>query len=112
MSDILAFSLDYIESEPSEDTQAKLLNNALRRFCDEVVLDESLVDEEKNVATRNVVWKYGSYQFRAKLVTFDGQVSIGQFDYSSKRDWAEWNRLTTPRALAEKLTEAKAVKQK
>lgn len=112
MSDIVAFSLDYIEPEPVDDTQAKLLNNALRRFCDEVVIDEISVDEEKNVATRKVVWKYGSYQFRAKLITFDGQVSIGQFDYSPRRDWAEWNRLTTPRALAEKLTEAKVVNQK
>ncbi len=109
MSNLVAFSLDYIQPEPVEDTQAKLLNNALRRFCDEVVADDREVDEEKNVTTREVIWIYGGYRFRAKLVTFDGQVSIAQYDFASSAKPDEWQRLTTPRALAEKLTEAKEI---
>ncbi len=109
MSDIVAFSLDYLQPEPIEDTQAKLLNNALRRFCDELISDNSVLDEERNILTREVVWNYGNHYFRARLVTFDGQMSIGQYDYATKQYPGEWNRLTTPRALAEKLTEAKEI---
>jgi|GEM_PF-1915222 len=109
MSDIVAFSLDYLQPEPIEDTQAKLLNNALRRFCDELVSDTSAVDEERNILTREVVWNYGNQHFRARLVTFDGQMSIGQYDYATNQCPEEWYRLTTPRSLAEKLTESKEI---
>lgn len=108
MSDMPVFSLDNLEPAPAEDTQARLLNNALARFCDKVESDELVADDEKQVQTRDVVWTYGNYSFRAKLITFDGQMSIGQYDYSASLENREWQRLTTPRALAEKLTEAKA----
>jgi hypothetical protein len=109
MSNIVAFSLDYLQPDDVEDTQAKLLNNALRRFCDEIIVDSQTTDAEKSVLTREVVWNYGSYHFRAKLVTFDSQVSICQYDFAYKNLPNEWYRLTTPRALAEKLTEAKEI---
>jgi hypothetical protein len=108
MSDIVAFSLDYMQPDNNvEDTQAKLLANALRRFCDQIISDNRYTDEEKSVLTREVVWVFGVYRFRAKLVTFDSQISIGQYDYASNSEPDEWHRLVTPRALAEKLTEAK-----
>lgn len=107
MADLTAFSLDNLEPMPAEDTQAKLLNNALARFCDKVEQDDTELDTEKSVQTRNVIWKYGNYYFRAKLVTFDGQMSIGQYDVAPSLDGSDWQRLTTPRALAEKLAEAR-----
>lgn len=111
MSDLPAFSLDDLNPEV-DDVQVRLLNNALRSFCDKVEHDEHTTDEEKNVATRDVVWQYGNYRFRAKVVTFAGQASIGQFDFTDNLTSQDWQRLTTPRALAEKLTEAKeAAKQ-
>ena len=109
MSNLHVFSLDNLEPEPVEDTQAKMLNNALTRFCDKIERDELDYDAEQKVQTRNVVWNYGGYHFRARLVTFDGQMSIGQFDYAPS-DAEGWQRLTTPRALAEKLTEARQPK--
>ncbi len=103
MSNVVVFSLDQLQPEPQSDVQLKLLNNALLRFCDVVESDNSIIDEELNLVTREVVWKYGRYSFRAKLVTFDNETSIGMYDYL---DGQEWLRLTTPRALAEKLTQA------
>ncbi len=104
MSQVVAFSLSSLEPEPQDDLQLKLLNNALIRFCDKIELDTYSTDDERRVATREVVWKYGLYWFRAKLVTFDNVASIGQYDYSNGE---AWQRLTTPRALAEKLTQAR-----
>jgi hypothetical protein len=104
MSNLAAFSLDSLQPEPPQDIQLKLLNNALTRFCDRVELDNCTVDEERNVTTREVIWFYGKYVFRAKLITFDNDTSIGQYDFS---DGQSWQRLTTPRALAEKLAHAR-----
>jgi hypothetical protein len=104
MSDVIAFSLDSLQPEPAVDVQLKLLNNALNRFCDQVEEDVCNVDADRNLVTRKVTWRYGSLRFRAKLVTFDNETSIGQFDFS---DGDKWQRLTTPRALAEKLTQAR-----
>jgi hypothetical protein len=111
MSDLPVFSLDNLEPPPAEDTQAKVLHNALAHFCDEVEQDNLDDDTEKSLQTRDVIWRYGQYRFRAKLITFAGQASLGQYDYTTTLDSEEWQRLTTPRALAEKLTEARDKKQ-
>ncbi len=103
MSNLVAFSLDSSQPEPQDNVQLKLLNNALTRFCDRIEIDNCTVDEEREVRTREVIWSYGRYWFRAKVVTFHDQASIGQFDYS---DGKHWQRLSTPRALAEKLAQA------
>ncbi len=103
MSNVVAFSLDRLQPEPPSDVQLKLLTNALSRFCDAVEEDNSQVDEDRNLITREVTWRYGAFRFRAKLVTLDNETSIGMYDYS---DGGNWQRLTTPRALAEKLTQA------
>lgn len=104
MSNVVAFSLDALQPEPQIDIQLKLLNNALNRFCDAVEIDTCVTDDERKLATREVTWRYGKFRFRAKVVTFDNETSIGQFDYWEGDDW---RRLTTPRALAEKLTQAR-----
>jgi hypothetical protein len=104
MSKVVAFSLNSLQPDPPQNIQMKLLNNALRRFCDRIELDNCTVDEERDLMTREVVWSCGKFIFRAKVVTFDGETSITQYDYS---DGTRWQRLATPRALAEKLTQAR-----
>lgn len=106
MSNVVAFSLDSLQPEPQNDIQLKLLNNALSRFCDKVEEDKSTVDEQRNLVIRQVMWRYGPSRFRAKLVTFDNDTSIGQFDFWEGEGW---QRLTTPRALAEKLAHARVL---
>jgi len=100
------FSYDETGPLSVEDPQAKLLNNALRRFCDEVEQDKRSTDEDKMLNIRDVIWRYGGLRFRAKLATLGGQLNSGQYFYSSGTD-QNWSRLPTPRALAEKLTEAR-----
>ena len=88
------------------DTQAKLLHNALRRFCDKIESQDMKTDRVTGVVGREVTWRYRTYYFRAKLATFDESQSIGEFSYRTPKD-RDWHRLPTPYALAEKLTEAK-----
>jgi hypothetical protein len=108
MSDIPTFSMEELDQN-KDDTQAKLLSNALRSFCDKVISDNSETDDQ--VTTREVVWMFGGMFFRAKLVTFNSQVSLGQYDFTTDYANEKWERLVTPRALAEKLTEAKEHKK-
>ena len=103
MSNVAAFSLDKLHLPTQDDIQLKLLNNALARFCDELEMDSCRLDEARSLATRLVIWRFGRYRFRAKLVTFDNETSLGIYDYAED---GPWQRLTTPRALAEKLTQA------
>ncbi len=106
-----AFSIDDTSAHPVEDPQAKVLNNALRRFCDKLEQDKHTEDKENLLSIREVVWQYGGLRFRAKLVTLDGQFSSGEYFFSEGSD-KKWLRLSTPRALAEKLTEAKEAKER
>jgi hypothetical protein len=108
MSDIPAFPMHDLDQN-KDDTQAKLLNNALKSFCDKIIYDN--VETDKEMTTREVVWMFGGLYFRAKLMTFNGQVSLGQYDFTEDYVAGKWQRLVTPRALAEKLTEAKQYKQ-
>jgi hypothetical protein len=108
MSDIPTFPMHDLD-QSKEDTQAKLLHNALRSFCDKIISDN--VETVREVTTREVTWLFGGTYFRAKLVTFNGQVSLGQYDFTEDYVAGKWQRLVTPRALAEKLTEAKQHKQ-
>ncbi|MEI6043453.1 MAG: hypothetical protein WCS37_03570 [Chloroflexota bacterium] len=104
------FSFDDTGPLSVEDPQAKVLNNALRHFCDKIEQDDLSQDEDKLFNMRDVIWSYGSLRFRAKLATLDGQFSSGEYFYSSQEPDANWIRLPTPRALAEKLTEAREAK--
>jgi hypothetical protein len=104
------FSPDNTDPMSVEDPQAKVLSNALRHFCDEIVQDDRSHDEDKLLSVRDVIWRLGSLRFRAKLATLDGQFSSGEYFFSSDEPSAKWKRLPTPRALAEKLTEAKDAK--
>lgn len=108
MTNVKAFSLDSLQPEPQPDVQLKLLNNALTRFCDFVEEDLSTVDAQRSIVTRHVTWRYGTYRFKAKLITFDQEASIGQYDVEVG---GQWQRLTTPRALAEKLAEAHEINE-
>jgi len=106
-----AFTPDDSGVAPVEDPQAKMLNNALRRFCDAVEQDKQTHDSDNMLLIRDVIWRYGKLRFRAKLATLDGQFSSGEYFFSSEKS-ENWTRLPTPRALAEKLTEAKEAKGK
>lgn len=108
MTHVKAFSLDSLQPEPQPDVQLKLLNNALARFCDLLEEDSITNDAERNIVTRHVTWRYGSLRFKAKLITFDQEASIGQYDVEVDGDW---QRLTTPRALAEKLAQARKLNE-
>lgn len=105
------FSPDDTDPVPVEDPQAKLLNNALHRFCDAVEQDKVNEDKENLLSIREVIWRYGSLRFRAKLATLDGQFSSGEYFYTPDKTGNNWTRLPTPRALAERLTEAKEAKE-
>lgn len=104
-----AFNPDDPGTSPLEDPQAKMLNNALRRFCDKIEQDKNTHDEDNMLKIRDVIWSYGKLRFRAKLATLDGQFSSGEYFFSTGAG-QNWTRLPTPRALAEKLTEAKEAK--
>ncbi len=101
-----AFSFDNIGIAPVDDPQAKILNNALRRFCDKVEQDDVSHDNTNLLTLREVIWQYGGLRFRGKLATLDGQFSSGEYFYSNGPN-ENWVRLPTPRALAEKLAEAR-----
>jgi hypothetical protein len=104
------FSLDNTDPMPVEDPQAKVLNNALRHFCDKIEQDDQSQDEDKQLSVRDVIWHFGSLRFRAKLATLAGQFSSGEYFFSTDEPGAKWKRLPTPRALAEKLIEARDAK--
>lgn len=106
-----AFSPEDTGQPPIEDPQQKVLNNALRLFCDKVEQDKQTEDTENTLTVREVIWRYGGLRFRARLATVEGQFSSGEYFFSEASD-DKWTRLPTPRALAEKLTEAKEAKGK
>lgn len=105
------FSPDDTGPAPVEDPQAKVLNNALRRFCDEVEQDNVSEDKENLLTIRDVIWRYGALRFRGKLATLDGQFSSGEYFFTADKTGHNWTRLPTPRAFAEKLTEAREAKE-
>jgi hypothetical protein len=104
----MAFTFDSLQPEPHQDTQLMFLTNALTRYCDVLEEDRSTATDDRNIITRLVVWRYGGNRFRAKLVTLDGEASIGQYEIQVG---ARWQRLPNPRALAERLNQAKSTSE-
>ena len=103
MSNVMPLSSPNFQTEPGSDIQLNLLQNALSRFCDTIESDTTKLDETRNLVTREVIWLYGHARFRARLITFGNNSSVGMYDVAENGDW---HRLTTPRALADRLTQA------